>query len=111
MILSSIVTNALWYWTIASFGTWICYVAVAISAVAAILTYKYIPADILKMGYTAQITKGYVISAAMTAVCQIVIAACLDSKIGAVMTIMWMTWYAISFAQYLWAKNATTTNS
>ena len=107
MILSSIISNIVWYWIISYFGPWTAVAAVSISIAASAVTVKYLPKEVLILGWSAQVKQAHVVAAAATAVCQVIVASLLDGKVGMIMTAMWMSWYLISAGQYYWAKSAS----
>ena len=95
LIVSAIITNAVWYYTISALGDWIAYTGMIVAIVSSMLSWRFIPKEGLRQVYSSTHAKPYLVSALTTAVCQIVIA-CYDHKVAAIMTLMWCTWYAIS---------------
>ena len=101
LIVSAIITNAVWYGAISALGDWIAYTGMIVAIVSSMLSWRFIPKEGLKLVYSSTHAKPYLVSALTTAVCQIIIACCYDHKVAALMTIMWCTWYAISVVTLL----------
>jgi len=104
VIISAIITNVFWYLMISKVGEWTAYAGVGLSVVAMMVTWRFAPLSAALQYNNKAIAKAHVISASTTAVVQTLISAFLSPRVGAVMMLMWVTWYALGAVTYAVAK-------